>query len=132
MFRKTMSVRLAIGLLCSILACFGISFPPAFAMNSVSEKECRSRNDFLRFTTSTGQVFCYANAGTLDVNLSNVVQVETGANYVEYVIPGVGIVPLRGIWFCERRTISWSEPRRISQASIASNPAVASQTCVPK
>ncbi|ROO62724.1 beta/gamma crystallin [Micromonospora sp. Llam0] len=75
--------KVALGALAVLALTFVTPANPAYAINSVT---CGNRTDFLKVhfmvSSNVGSARCYANSGSVAVNISGVYRVSAGANKV--------------------------------------------------
>jgi hypothetical protein len=128
-------------LLASTLA-FSLAFicifsAPAWAIHRVETNLCLTRTDFLKFNVlgvdNETYPFCFADAGRQADSLPNVVTVETGSNYVQFIDKNNVLYPRAkrpDIWFCKNQKIKFLDFRpTVIIVAIHPNPAVAVKNC---
>lgn len=77
-------------------------------INRVPDEDCRLRDDFWKLhnnTTSAGGV-CFANNGTININVYGVYEVDTGNNSGSFVYDGIN-APGDGLEYCANDLISF-------------------------
>ena len=114
--RRSLSALLTVGMMSSTLA-LGIFPLPALATRPAN---CQQRNVF-KLSSRSGRVYCYADPGTLAVNLPNVTGGNTG-NYYGSVRGYVGSRPVN-IYFC-RKSLPWTitPPINVRSISLSATP----------
>ncbi|MBW4636027.1 MAG: hypothetical protein KME30_30330 [Iphinoe sp. HA4291-MV1] len=81
--KKYFGLLLTGGSLITTLGVFGMFPQSAWAINRVSDQQCRDRTDFFKLwnNTTIANGVCFANPGTASVRIYNVYRITNGNNY---------------------------------------------------
>jgi hypothetical protein len=121
MLNNKLGILLTGGFLSSTLGFLSLFSQPAWAINRVSDSQCKSRTDFFKLwnNTTIAKGVCFANAGSLNVHIYNVYQITNGNNY-GYVKDSNGYT----YYFCKKNWRLTSSPsiRDVVYVSLSASP----------